>query len=85
MTVVATLYKVECHFDWEEENEVSTWHCGSLEGAYRFIEKQKEKGLLWYAIEGEDFCPCNEDDPEGQLFIGVNHFEFKELKDGEWR
>lgn len=85
MTIVATLYEVHCHFEWEEDSEVSTWHCATLDGAHRFIEKQKTKGLMWYSIEGQDFIPCNEDDPDGQLYIGMKHFEFKELKDGEWR
>lgn len=80
---LATLFKVECHFDFEDENETSVWHCGSLEGARRFIEKQKSKGLLWYSIQGQDYIPCDENDPYGQLYIGLTHFEFKEKQDWE--
>lgn len=73
---IARLFKVTCHFDWQRENEVSTWHCGSLRGAKEFIAKQRE--LNWYSIEGEDFIPCDENDPGGQLYIGCTHFEFHE-------
>ena len=78
MTVIASLYKVECNFTWQDENEVSTWHCATLEGAHRFIEVKND--LRWYSIEGQDFIPCNEEDPGGQLYIGVTHFEFIDLE-----
>lgn len=85
MTTIVTLFKVECHFDWQTENDTSTWHCGSLDGARRLVEKQKADGLLWYSIEGYDYHPCKESDPLGQLYLGMIWFEFKELKEGEWR
>lgn len=77
MTIVATLYKVTCSFTWQEdENDTSTWHCASLDGAKRFIERQKD--LRWYSIEGQEFIPCDEDDPYGQLYIGMTYFEFND-------
>lgn len=78
MTIVAKLYKVTCNFGWQTEDETSTWHCATLDGAYRFIEKQKE--LRWYSIEENTFIPCDENDPDGQLYIGCNHFEFHECE-----
>lgn len=78
MTVVARLFKVTCHFAWQDKNETSTWHCASLDGAKRFIKRQKE--LEWYSIEGQNFIPCDEDDPTGQLYIGCTYHEFVELK-----
>ena len=76
--VVARLFKVTCGFAWQDENESSTWHCASLDGAKRFIARQKD--LTWYSIEGEDFIPCDENDPGGQLYIGMTYFEFHEVK-----
>ena len=80
MTIVAELFKVTCGFEWQEENETSTWHCATLEGAHRFVEKMKAQGLTWYSIEQETFIPCDEDDPDGQLYLGCDHFEFHECK-----
>ena len=77
-TVVARLYEVRCHFTWQDENDVGVWHCATLDGAKRFIAKQKD--VDWYAIEGQDFIPCNENDPGGQLYIGMIYHEFKEIK-----
>lgn len=84
MKRVARLFEVTCKFNYHGENEVANWHCGSLDGAYRFIEKLKSQGgLLWYSIEGQEFLPCDEDDPDGQLYIGVIHHEFKDLRKEE--
>ena len=81
--VVARLFKVTLQWDWQkEDDETSTWHCGSLEGARKFCQKMIDKGgVLWFSIEGEDFIPCDENDPDGQLYIGMTHFEFHELKE----
>ena len=86
MTVVARLFEVTCQFSWQKDNDdVSKWHCASLEGARRFVKEEMGKGdLLWYSIEGQDFIPCDESDPDGQLYIGVNHFEFNDLESGEY-
>lgn len=81
MTVVASLYEVTCQFSWQkDDDDVSKWYCASLEGARRFVSEEMEKGdLLWYSIEGHDFIPCNENDPDGQLYRGITHFEFNDL------
>lgn len=86
MMVVARLYKVTCQFSWQKDNDdVSTWHCASLEGAKRFVKEKMDKGdLLWYSIEGQDFIPCDENDPNGQLYIGMTHFEFNEIKEDDY-
>ena len=78
MRTHAILYEVTCQFDYQkEDNDVSIWHCASLKGARRFVEKQKALGgLLWYSIEGQEFIPCDENDPDGQLYIGMIHHEF---------
>lgn len=83
MTIMATLYKVTCHFNYQKENDTSTWHCATLNGAHRFVESKIENGLDWYSIEGEDFIPCDESDPGGFLYIGMKHFEFNEINKGE--
>ena len=82
MMVVARLYAVKCQFSWQkEDDDVSIWHCASLDGARRFIKEKMDKGdLLWYSIEGQDYIPCDEDDPNGQLYIGITHFEFHDLE-----
>lgn len=79
--VVATLFKVTLQMDWQkEDDETSIWHCGSLDGARRFCQKMIDKGgVLWFSIEGQDFIPCDENDPDGQLYIRTTHFEFYEL------
>lgn len=84
--VVARLFEVTCQFSWQKESDASSvWHCASLEGARRFVKEKMGKGdLLWYAIEGQDYIPCDENDPTGQLYIGVNHFEFNDLENGEY-
>ena len=82
MTVIARLFKVTLQWDWQKEDETSTWHCATLEGARRFCQKMIDKGrVLWFSIEGQNFIPCDEDDPDGQLYIGMTHFEFHELKE----
>lgn len=81
-TIIARLYKVTCQFDWQKGDETSTWHCGTLKGARRFVESQKDRGLLWYSIEGQDFIPCDENEPGGQLYIAMIHHEFKEIQKG---
>lgn len=80
--VVARLFKITCQFTWQKgSDDVSVWHCASLEGARRFIKEKVIKGdLLWYSIEGQDYMPCDEDDPNGQLYIGITHFEFNDLE-----
>lgn len=84
-TIIATLYKLKCQFDWQVKNDdTCTWTFGSLEGVHNFIEEQKKKGLLWYSIEGQEYIPCDENDPKGQLYIGLFYMEFKENKDGRW-
>ena len=79
MTTIVTLYEVTCHFSWEDENETSTWTCASLEGANKLVEREKNHELVWYSIAGYTYHPCNEDDPNGQLYKGMIYHEFKEL------
>lgn len=80
--ILATLYKVECNFTWEDKNSSSTWSFGSLEGAKKFVEKKKDE-LRWYSIEGLDYMPCDDDDPYGQLYQGMIYFEFNEFEENE--
>lgn len=78
--VIATLYEVHCGFDWMNDGDGDKWTCATLDGARRFVEKQKEKGLTWYAIEGRQYLPCNDEDPDGQLYIGIIYHEFREVR-----
>lgn len=79
MKAVAVLFEVTIQFSWQDENEISTYHCGSLEGARKLVRDWKGKDKIrWYSIEGQEFLPCKEDDPSGQLYIGVIHHEFHE-------
>lgn len=76
--VNVTMYKVTVHYDWQDEaDDGGIWHCGSWEGAQAFVEEQKQKGADWYSIEEHTFIPCDEDDPAGQLYIGMGLFTFK--------
>lgn len=80
-TVVATLYKVECNFKWDEDvDSSSSWTFGSLNGARKFVEKRKDT-LRWYAISGYDYIPCDENEPDGQLYLGMIYHEFEENKE----
>ena len=77
---VARLFKVTIQFDYQKRDEVSTWHCGSLEGARNFCKEKIDKGgVIWYSIEGQDFIPCDKNDPNGLLYIGIIYNEFHEL------
>ena len=77
--IVAHLCKVTCNFKYQGENETDTWHCATMDGARRFVEG-KRKDLRWYSIEEQTFRTCNEDDPDGLLYIGLKNFEFEEFK-----
>lgn len=86
MKPVAVLFEVHIQFSWQEENEVSIYHCGSLEGAKKFVREWKGKDKIkWYSIEGQEFLPCKDNDPDGQLYIGVTHMEFNEFHWAEGR
>ena len=75
--VIATLFKVTVHFKGRDDNDVSTWHCGSYNGALRFIDTLDNYD--WYSIEGQEFRPCHDNDPMGQLYIGLICFDFHEV------
>lgn len=81
-TVVARLFEVTCQFDWQvRDDDTSVWHCATLSGAHDFIENQREiSKLIWYSIEGQEYIPCDENNPDGQLYIGVTHFEYHDLR-----
>lgn len=83
-TTLFTYYKVECKFDWENENSFNTYSFGSLEGANKWIEENKEH-LDWVSVEGLTAHPCNEDDIDGQLYYGMIYCEFYEKSDWKKR
>ena len=76
--IIATLYKVTIGYDWSDGT--ASWTCGSLEGARRFVKKEIGRGgVCWYSIMGHQYMPCHEDDPLGQLYIGLIHTEYNEV------
>lgn len=81
MKILATIYQVTLQWDWQDEDETSTYSCGSLAGAHKFIAQKVEKGdVLWYSIEENSYIPCKKDDPEGQLYIGCDYMEFHDCR-----
>ncbi len=72
--VVAHLVKLTVGFTWSEDSSV--WHFGSVEGARKWVESKKD--VSWYSIEDEKFIPCDASDPFGQLYIGVDYFDYVE-------
>ena len=73
--VVARLVKLTVGFTWEKESEQgSVWHFGSVEGARKWVEAKDD--VAWYSIEVEEFIPCNDGDPLGQLYIGCDYFDY---------
>lgn len=97
-TTLFTYYKVECKFDWEKENSFleclknisltsaydRAFSFGSLEGANKWIEKNKEH-LDWVSIKGLAAHPCIEDDIDGQLYYDMIYCEFYEKSDWKKR
>ena len=65
-TALFTYYEVSCKFDWHKENDSSTFTFGSLEGANKWIENNKEH-IDWVTIMGQEVFPCKENDIGGQL------------------
>ncbi len=95
MKEIARMVKVTCQYDYQIEhrdetngaiNEVSTWYFGSWEGAYEFCNDEKKIGLQWFSMEDQSFLPCNEENPNGKLYIGCNRFYAEFLQeDGTWK
>lgn len=67
------------HIRDSEENSFSTNYFGSYGGALMWVVKNG-KDLDWALIEENKFLPCDEDNPEGLLYISCNttHFFNKE-------
>lgn len=64
-----------------DDGEGSTWHCGSLEGAKRFVEQKVAKGNVYaYSIEVIDWIPIDENDQDGQLYGGMRYMDYQEVK-----
>lgn len=70
--------KVSIFYTWNH-GDASTWHCGTLEGAQRFVAKKIEDPEVYaYSIEVTEWLPCDENDPDGQLYGGMLYMTFKE-------
>ena len=95
MKAIARMMKVTCQYDYQvarrEEtegmtDEVSTWNFGSWEEAIKFCYDEKDRGLNWFTIEDQSYFPCDENNPDGKLHIGVNKFYSEFLQpDGTWK
>lgn len=80
MEALFTYCKVTCAFDWQKENDYSTYTFGSVAGAQKWVDNNINK-LVWYSIEELEVRPCNENDPGGHLHYGIGYFEFKDKND----
>lgn len=78
--VLATLYHVDCHYSYMKEDDVAPYTFGSLEGAKQFVEEQKSKDLTWYSIKGLEYRPCDDNNPGGQLYMGMIYFDYQEVR-----
>lgn len=75
-----TEVKVTIFYTWDKDGDGATWHCGSLEGAKRFVDKKIAKGdVKAYSIEVIDWLPVDEADPDGQLYGGMRYMEYQEV------
>lgn len=77
ITTLFIYYKVECKFDYEEKDSYSTFTFMSLDGANKWIEKNKSH-LDWASIMSLEAHPVNENDIDGQIYYGVIYNEFYE-------
>lgn len=61
----------------------STWHCGSLDGAKKFIDSKIAKGgVSGYCIEAIEWLPVDANEPDGLLYGGMKYFDYKEVANG---
>lgn len=83
MREVAFMVKVSIGYSWNRP-DASSWHFGSYEEAKKYCEERAENGEVdWYSIENCHFIPCDSNNPGGKLYIGVDGYEFVEVKRGE--
>lgn len=83
MEPIARLFEIEMQFDWHDESETATWHAASWEGAERIALEENSRPrqkVLWYSIEEREFYPCDKNDPDGRLYIGLGRHKFVDLR-----
>lgn len=75
-------------YDWAND-EGSSHSFGNVEGARRWINEQlehdKNNNINSYSIEENAYIPCDANDPNGKLYLGVRHFEFVDVKGNKER
>ena len=77
------IWKVDCGFSWEEDkNGCSSYSFGSYDGALMWVINHADE-LDWVSIADNNYMPCDEDNPEGQLYIGCDVSQYYERKDIE--
>ena len=81
---VATIVKVICNHSWADDNDTSTYSFATVIGAQRWVKARLDRhDLDWFAIEGQHYYPCDDNNPDGQLYIGVFHTEFYDVLKGD--
>lgn len=74
-----TEVKVTIFYTWDDGNG-SSYHCGSLSGAKKFVQGKVAKGdVKAYAIEVIDWLPIDDRDPEGQLYGAMKYHCYQEV------
>ena len=76
-----TIWKVTCEFTTSisvnGKTEESVYSFGSYDGALMWVVNNADV-LRWASIEENNYIPCNKDNPDGQLYIGCDVFQYFE-------
>lgn len=73
--IIATIF-----MKWDTDGNGSPWHCGSLDGARRFVEQKLSNGdVRAYSIEYIRWMPIDDNDPDGQLYGVMIYHEYTEI------
>lgn len=73
--VLVTLFDNDGHED--------TWHFGSWEEAKKWADEcmKKDNWYHAYALEEQEFIPCDKSNPQGMYYIGVHRMTMKDKEE----
>lgn len=75
-TVTVTLFR-------KGDENGDKYSMGTVDGAYDYIQKALAKpgnNITAYAVESINYYPIDESNPGGQLFGGMVHHNYQEIK-----